>query len=71
VKSGTDIDGCRDAVVVVLDELADDANETAGRDVRGALDAPEGQANPDGSVKDIVSCKNAEGPAKFAMGVQC
>jgi hypothetical protein len=53
----TDIGGCRNNAVIVLDKFANDANETAGRDARVALNATDGQVNPDCRVRDIVSRK--------------
>jgi hypothetical protein len=52
---GTDVGGCRNTPVIVLDEFANDTNETADRDARVALNAPDGHLNPECRVEDIKS----------------
>jgi hypothetical protein len=46
--------GCRETAPVALDEFVVDANEMVDRDVRGALNALDGQGNPDWRATDIV-----------------
>jgi hypothetical protein len=48
------IAGCRETVPIALDEFVDDASEMVDRDERGALNALDGQGNPNWRAKDIV-----------------